>query len=87
MTSVRVRNAWDLLSSSLWFVPTAMTVVAIAAAVGAIAADRSLTHLLEDWFFLYSGGAEGARSVLSTIAGSMITVAGVAFSITIVALT
>lgn len=86
MTSVRVRNAWDLLSSSLWFVPTAMTVVAIAAAVAAIAADRSLTHLLEDWFFLYSGGAEGARSVLSTIAGSMITVAGVAFSVTIVAL-
>ena len=86
MTSVRVRNAWDLLSSSLWFVPTAMTVVAIAAAIAAMAADRSLTRIPESWFFLYSGGAEGARSVLSTIAGSMITVAGVAFSATMVAL-
>jgi uncharacterized membrane protein len=36
---------------------------------------------------LYGGGTDGARAVLSTIAGSMITTAGVAFSITIVALT
>ncbi|UZE96510.1 DUF2254 domain-containing protein [Alkalimarinus alittae] len=37
--------------------------------------------------FFYEVGPEGARLVLSTIANSMITVAGVAFSITIVALT
>ena len=37
--------------------------------------------------WVYTGGPEGARAVLSTIAGSMITVAGVTFSITIVALT
>jgi uncharacterized membrane protein len=36
--------------------------------------------------WLFTGGAEGARAVLSTIAGSMITIAGVVFSITIVAL-
>ena len=36
---------------------------------------------------IYSGGAEGARAVLATIAGSTITVTGVSFSITIVALT
>lgn len=86
MPNVRVRNAWDLLSSSLWFVPSAMTVLAVVVAAAVIAADRSLTQIPEGWFFLYSGGAEGARSVLSTIAGSMITVAGVAFSATMVAL-
>ncbi len=43
--------------------------------------------LAESLGFVWSGGAEGARSLLSTIAGSMITVAGVVFSITIVALT
>lgn len=37
--------------------------------------------------WLWAGSPEGARQVLSTIAGSMITVAGVTFSITIVALT
>jgi uncharacterized membrane protein len=36
--------------------------------------------------WIYTGGADGARALLSTIAGSMITVAGVGFSITIVAL-
>ena len=36
--------------------------------------------------WIWVGGAEGARNVLSTIASSMITVAGVTFSITIVAL-
>jgi uncharacterized membrane protein len=35
--------------------------------------------------WVWGGGADGAREVLSTIAGSMITVAGVVFSITIVA--
>ncbi len=36
---------------------------------------------------VYGGGPEGARAVLSLVASSMITVAGVVFSITIVALT
>ncbi|MGD8337809.1 MAG: DUF2254 domain-containing protein [Desulfobacterales bacterium] len=35
---------------------------------------------------MYSGGTDGARTVLSVIASSMITVAGVVFSITIVVL-
>ena len=37
--------------------------------------------------WIWAGGPEGARNVLATIAGSTITVAGVVFSITIVALT
>jgi uncharacterized membrane protein len=36
---------------------------------------------------MFEGGPEGAREVLSAIAGSMITVTGVVFSVTIVALT
>ena len=36
--------------------------------------------------WVYARGPEGARAILETIAGSMITVAGVVFSITIVAL-
>ncbi|RYZ35956.1 MAG: DUF2254 domain-containing protein [Sphingobacteriales bacterium] len=39
-----------------------------------------------DWF-IYSGNPAGARSILSTIAASMITIAGVAFSINLVTLT
>lgn len=39
---------------------------------------------MEEW--IYTGGPEGAQVLLSTIAGSLITVAGVAFSVTIVVL-
>jgi len=38
------------------------------------------------WWWLYMGDADGARTILSTITSSMITVAGVVFSITIVVL-
>jgi uncharacterized membrane protein len=37
--------------------------------------------------WIWAGGSEDARNVLATIAGSTITVAGVVFSVTIVALT
>ena len=49
--------------------------------------DRDLhVESLRFYGFMYAVSPEGARSVLSTIAGSMMTVAGVTFSITIVAL-
>lgn len=37
-------------------------------------------------WLIYQGDLDGARTLLSTVAGSMITVAGVSFSITMVAL-
>jgi uncharacterized membrane protein len=42
--------------------------------------------MLERWPLLFGAGAAGSRGLLATIASSMITVAGVVFSITIVAL-
>lgn len=42
---------------------------------------------IEELGWTYAGGPEGARTLLSTVAGSMITVAGTVFSITIVAMT
>jgi uncharacterized membrane protein len=42
---------------------------------------------LRDWGWIYTGSAEGASTILGTIAGSMITIAGVVFSLTLVALT
>jgi uncharacterized membrane protein len=60
----------------------------VAAALGAgvtTILDAALVAAdLPDW--VYAGDADGARALLSTVAGSMVTVAGVGFSITIVAL-
>jgi len=65
-----------------------MTVGAIALSFATIALDWVVQErLLRKIQFIWIGGTEGARQLLSTIAGSMITVAGVVFSITIVVLT
>ena len=80
-------NIWHSFRSSYWFVPTAMATVSIALSLGTTAFDAVLPRdVTEKFGWLYSGGPEGARSILSTVAGSMITTAGVVFSITIVVL-
>lgn len=84
----RFRDLWDTLHSSFWFVPSLMTFVAAILSFVTIRIDEATSAaFVNSLGFIWSGGAEGARSILSTIAGSMITVAGVVFSIVIVALT
>jgi len=39
-----------------------------------------------NWWWIYTGGTDGARSLLSSVAGSMVSVVATAFSITMVAL-
>ena len=75
------------IRSSLWFVPTLIVVSMAALAIGLIELDQQIDPMLRDrWPRLFAAEAEGARAMLSAIAGSMSTVAGVVFSITIVAL-
>lgn len=77
---------WDDLRSSYWFIPALMTVSAIALSFGSTAFDQMIGQDWVDGFgWIYANKPEGARAFLSTIAGSMIGVAGVTFSITIAA--
>ena len=79
---------WERIRSGYLFVPLVMTAGAAALAVGMLALDNSLeVNWRKQFTFLYAGGPDGARSVVSTIASSMIGVAGTVFSIVIVALT
>lgn len=75
----------DQLRASYWFIPSIMALGGVVLSFVMLYLDRSLsvwTWLREtDWLFLNQPTA--ARAVLQTIAASMITVAGVAFSITI----
>lgn len=84
----KLLNLWETVRTSFWFIPGLMALSAIGLSLATVAVDRRVAFG-SPWMldFLYTGGPEGTRSILSTIAGSMITVAGVAFSITIVALT
>lgn len=64
-----------------------MVFIALIMAFNLVTLDRALSGIsLRFYGFTYSISPEGARSVLSTIAGSMMSVAGVTFSITIVVL-
>lgn len=88
----RLRYLRDLVLNSYWFVPALMSAGAVLLSLLTLRLDTGLEReairelgTLSGW--VYTGGVDGAREVLSTIAGSMITIAGVVFSITIVALT
>ena len=75
------------LRSSFWFLPGLIVLASIALAVGLVAVDRAIGRLpAERWPALFEVDADGARELLAVIAGSMVTVAGVVFSITIAAL-
>ena len=77
----------DLSTHLVWFLPALLAAAAILLSFLTTAIDKSfLYHESAQRWWLYSGGPDGARAVLSVIAGSMITVAGVVFSITIVVL-
>jgi len=85
---VQIIKYWDRVRSSFWFVPALMAAAAVGLAVATVALDEAITahQWLRAQSWVYSGGAEGASLVLGTIAGSMITIAGVVFSMTLVAL-
>ena len=75
------------IRASYWFVPSAMLVGAIGLGALMVWLDAGpAASLLDGVSWYQKSKPEGAREVLSTIAGSMITVAGVVFSITIVAI-
>lgn len=79
---------WQDLQSSYYFIPALMGLTAIFLAITTSHIDRNLdvaNSYYAGWF--HPNSADGARAILSTIAGSMITVAGVTFSMTMVAVT
>lgn len=82
---VRIVNLWETIKTSLWFIPLLLVIFLGLVAFLLIEVDKSLSFELKH--LIYNGSAEGAQLLLTTIAGSMITVAGVTFSITLVALT
>ena len=80
----RVLDVWDNVRSSYWFIPTLMSIAAIGLALVTTGVDGRIgPDWIDDVSFLHGNKPDGARTLLSTVAGSMIGVAGVTFSITI----
>lgn len=78
----------DRLRSSFWLVPAVITMLAVIVALLMLWVDgQSWSLRYFRWMTIGTSGADGARLVLSTIAGSMMTVASLVLSLTLVALT
>lgn len=81
-----MRSWWRNTVDGFWFVPGALALAYVALALLLIEVDRAAGGE-QGVRYGFGGDAGAARDVLTTIAGSLITVAGLAFSITIVVLT
>jgi uncharacterized membrane protein len=84
---IKLHNILYHLRASFWFLPALMAGGAIALSLTTMLIDRNwISGEGLPFWLIFNGDPESARTVLSVIAGSMMTVAGVVFSITIVAL-
>lgn len=84
---IKLLAFWERLAGSFWFLPALIVVMAMVLAVVMIEIDHTsppLSSPLLSWVF--TGSPDGARALLSAIATSMISVAGVTFSITLATL-
>jgi uncharacterized membrane protein len=83
----KFKQLWSNLRSSFWFMPSLIVIASIAFAAVLVEADSIGSDLwLARWPRLFGTGADGARQMLSTLAGSMMSVMGITFSMTLVAL-
>jgi uncharacterized membrane protein len=83
----KLQHWWLRARTSFWFLPAIIVAGCVLLAFALIEVD---VHFDGDWLdqlpLVFGAGAEGSRGLLGVVASSMITVAGVVFSITIVAL-
>ena len=79
-------SGWRRLKGTYWFLPTVVTLASVALAMVLVMIDRRYPEAWVTTTLAYGGGADGARALLGAVAGSMITVVSVTFSVTVVAL-
>src|SRR5665648_1493 len=76
------------LKATFWLIPVLIIIISILLAIGLVFVDQIITFSQDGLGrFLFVNSADSARSILSTISGAMIGVAGTVFSVTLVALT
>jgi uncharacterized membrane protein len=84
----RVRVMQDAVRTQLWPLPAAGVVLAVLLGVLVPALDARVDDQLPETVsgYLFGGGADAAQALLSAVAGSLITVTSLTFSLTVVTL-
>ena len=86
--NIKFAPVFEKIQSSFWFIPSLMMIFSLLLAAGTIYIDVIHKQDIQGFLaFLYTTDVSAVRSLLGTIAGAMITVTSIAFSITIVSLT
>jgi uncharacterized membrane protein len=90
LRGLAVESDWrdEALRTNLWLIPAIASVAAVALFAVTLTVDEAAFHgelRLPSW--VISGSPDAARQILSSLAGSLITVVGVVFSVVIVTLT
>lgn len=80
---LRLRTSWHDLQSSLWFRPAVTTILAVILAVVITTIDRTAYFTAPAILRI---GIDSARAVLAAVAGAMLAVVGMIFSILMVVL-
>lgn len=76
----------ERIATSIWFIPLVLCAICLASGLALSWADNNLSP--PQWFFQQASiPVTAARQVLATIAGALLGIGGVVFSVTMVALT
>ena len=81
------RNLVSYLRASYWFVPTLMILGAFLLSLLTLSLDERVDFASLELPLIYLSQPEGAKTMLGTVAGSMLSVASLTFSIVMVVLT
>jgi len=79
-----IKAHWRDVAAGFWLVPGVVALLGPALAAFLLAVDHGLGHI--NIAFVFQGSPSSARSILSTIASSLITVAALIFTLTITTL-
>jgi uncharacterized membrane protein len=79
---------WSELKATFWFIPVMIIILSVFLSISLVYVD-DLVSFKQDGIarFFFVKSPDSARTILSTISGAMMGVAGTVFSITLVALT
>jgi uncharacterized membrane protein len=79
---VRSLNPFSRISTGLWFVPLMCVLAGVGLSFGTIAIDKAYDYeLIPQWI---SGGPDAALEILGTVAASMVSLAALVLTITMV---
>lgn len=82
--NTHLRQYWQQVKESLWFIPGLMVLCAFGLSFAIVEFDANTSWEGKKRFpLLFGVGADGSRGMLTAIAGSMLTVAALTFSLTL----